>query len=153
MGIISWVKDKYYQNKYNNAVAFFEASHYDKAINILKEILDAHPSAPVALLHTLHKKLSSKDYKQTIDEIASLYKKYNGLYSECYNLAEIQIQQGNYKLCADYSAKMYNAGVHQLKGVFIVSAEKLIINDKGISRLNDFTTDPTLLEDLSKQLQ
>ena len=74
MGLFSWIKDKYNEHKYNNAVSLYRESHYDEAIKIFKEILDVHPSAPVSLLDTLHIKLESNNSGEVIDEIVSLYK-------------------------------------------------------------------------------
>ena len=98
MGLFSWIKDKYNEHRYNNAVALSRESRYNEAIKIFKEILDVHPSAPISLLDTLHEKLVSQFSNEVVGEIISLYRNHRELGSGCIEFARNQVNKGNYKL-------------------------------------------------------
>lgn len=54
MGVISWIKDKYHNHKYQKAKGLLDEGNVEQAVEILKEILDCHPDAPSALLSIFH---------------------------------------------------------------------------------------------------
>lgn len=152
MGLFSWIKDKYNEHRYNNAVSLYRESHYDEAIKIFKEILDVHPSAPVSLLDTLHKKLVSQNSNAVIDEIVSLYKSRRELADYCMEFANNLVNRGNYRLCSIYSNRLYCNGLMSIESLFLISVEKCVIGNNSIMTLTQFTSSTTLLQQLSKQL-
>lgn len=152
MGLFSWIKDKYNEHKYNNAVSLYRESHYDEAIKIFKEILDVHPSAPVSLLDTLHNKLESNNSGEVIDEIVSLYKNRRELAVNCIEFARNQNNKGNYRLCANYSNRLYSNGLGSIDSLFVISAEKCVIENNSIVALTQLGSSTALLQQLSKQL-
>ena len=49
MGIVSWIKDTYYDNRLKRANKMLSEGYINEAVNILNEILDKHPNAPFVL--------------------------------------------------------------------------------------------------------
>ena len=54
MGIISWIKDKYYDISFQKAKTLIAEGDTDEAIRVLESILEKHPNAPQTLLEVYH---------------------------------------------------------------------------------------------------
>lgn len=54
MGLITWIKDKYNNHKFQKATQVLSDGKIDQAVEIFKEILDSHPDAPFSLLSIYH---------------------------------------------------------------------------------------------------
>lgn len=152
MGLFSWIKDKYNEHRYNNAVALSRESRYNEAIKIFKEILDVHPSAPISLLDTLHEKLVSQFSNEVVGEIISLYRNHRELGSGCIEFARNQVNKGNYKLCVYYSSQLSINGLNSIDSLFVIAAEKYILKEDSINSLNQLSSSTALLQQLSNQL-
>lgn len=154
MGLFSWIKNKYYEHKYNSAISLCKESRLDEAVKIFKEIIDAHPSAPQSLLDAIHKKIALQNkYDSVVNEIVKLYKTHKELGPSCMDFAKEQFNKGNYELCNYYSGQLFNSGLEQIKTLFLNSGEEIVIKDNSIDSLKTLNSSTVLLNELATQLQ
>lgn len=154
MGIFSWIKNKYYEHKYNSAISLCRESRLDEAVKIFEEIIDAHPFAPQSLLDALHKKMALQNKcDSVVNEIVKLYKTHKELEPSCINFAKEQFNKGNYELCNYYCGQLFNSGLEQAKTLFLNSGEKIVIRDNLIESLTTLNSSIVLLNELAIQLQ
>lgn len=151
MGVISWIKDKYYNHKYQKAKGFLDEGNVEQAVEILKEILDCHPDAPHALLSIYHSNIYQGS-NQKIPYVASLYENHQFLRERCIGFARSLEASNQTWLHINYSQALYCKGLHELLNQFVLSATKLAINQNSIANLQTFTNNNSLLYSLSSSI-
>ena len=151
MGVISWIKDKYHNHKYQKAKGLLYEGNVEQAVEILKEILDCHPDAPSALLSIYHSNIY-KGNNQKISDVASLYEKHQILKENCIDFARILEASNQIWLHMNYCQALYSKGLSELLNQFVVSATKLVINENSINNLQTLTNNSSLLYSLSSSI-
>lgn len=151
MGVISWIKDKFYNNKFQKAKRVFVEGNVEQAIEILKEILDCHPDAPSTLLSAYHSNIW-KGRNQNISDVALLYENHQSLKEECVDFANSLKNSNQIRLHINYCQALYCKGVCELLNQFVASATKLIVEENYIDKLQTLTTNDTLLRSLSDSI-
>lgn len=153
MGLISWVKDKYYEHKYKSALDFISNGNADGAIEILNKILDKHPLAAEKLLEVYHSILYNADNNTVLGKVVELYKWQNSLSNHCVAFAR-QISQlpNRVRFAATYSSTLYKNGIQALEPIFVSCATSIVIHDASISSLTKISDSLPLLSSLSLAL-
>lgn len=153
MGLISWVKDKYYEHRYQSALDYISNGNTDGAIEILNKILDKHPNAPEKLLEVYHSILYNTDNNTVLGKVVELYKWQNSLSNHCVAFAR-QISQlpNRVRFAVTYSSTLYKKGVQALESIFVSCATSIVIHDANINSLSKLTDSKPLLSSLSSNL-
>ncbi|MBT9873075.1 hypothetical protein GPL06_09655 [Bacteroides salyersiae] len=151
MGVISWIKDKYHNHKYQKAKGLLDEGNVEQAVEILKEILDCHPDAPSALLSIFHSNIY-KGSNQNIPDAASLYENHQFLKESCIGFARSLETSNQIWLHINYCQALYCKGLSELLNQFILSATRLIINENSIDNLRTLTNNSSLLYSLSNSI-
>lgn len=148
MNLISWIKNQYYNYKFQEAKKSLSEGNNEKAVKILKEILEHHPEAPSTLLSIYQTDLLKG--KNKIANITTLYKRHQSLKRDCINFAnKLKRNNNELRLYINYCQALYNNGIHELATPFVSAATKLTLDDNHVNNLQSFTTDSSLLHLLS----
>lgn len=150
MGIISWIKSKYIDKKFQRAEQLRSEGDAETAINILKDILESHPDAPKKLLDIYHSLISQNQTRYVV-EVAELYSEHKELKDACLYFARwfYSVNQG--RLYMDYCQALYGKGVLSLKESFVKTATQYVCANQ-INSLKILSTNTDLLASLSKSL-
>lgn len=153
MGLISWVKDKYYEHKYQSALDFISNGNTDGAIEILNKILDKHPHAAEKLLEVYHSILYNADNNTVLGKVVEIYKWQNSLSNHCVAFAR-QISQlpNRVRFAATYSSTLYTSGIHALESIFVSCATGIVVHDSDINSLSKLSGSKQLISSLSSNL-
>ncbi len=149
MGLISWIKNKYYNRKFQKAQDYLAKEDSEGAIEILKEIIDVHPSAPLELLSIFHSLISKNNSSYYIKEVASLYAKYPSLKDNCISFSKTLAKTANLSIRISYASSLYEKGAKELENEFVTIAAKYILENTSISSLSELTHNSSLLISLS----
>ena len=87
MGLITWIKDKYNNHKFQKATQILSEGKVDQAVEIFKEILDSYPDAPYSLLSIYHS-LILKGNRNGVSNVVSLYENHKHLKDKCIDFAK-----------------------------------------------------------------
>ena len=82
MGIISWIKDKYYDISFQKAKTLIAEGDTDEAIRVLESILEKHPNAPQTLLEVYHSMIL-RGNKSYVSQVVRLYGMHEELKDDC----------------------------------------------------------------------
>lgn len=148
MGIISWVKHKFYNEKLKKAKSSFEEGDVKQAIEILKKILDCHPDAPSTLLSIYHSDIE-KGSNQRISDVALLYENHQSLKEECIDFANSLKNDNQIQIHINYCQALYCKGICELLDQFVGSATKIVTEENYTDKLQTLTTNNSLLRSLS----
>lgn len=153
MGLISWIKDKYNEHRYQTALDYISTGNTSGAIEILTNILDKHIDAPGKLLEVYHSILYNADDNHVLEEVVKLYKWQNSLSDKCIAFAR-QISQlpNRIYFAATYSSTLYKAGIHALESIFVSCATSIVVHDANVKSLSRITDSRPLLSSLSTNL-
>lgn len=152
MGLISWVKNKHNEHKFQKARVLFIDGNLEEAIKILNQILETHPFAPQLLLQIYHSQVE-KDYTNSFDtNIANLYSIHNELKNDCIAFVNNISNEGKLLNAINYASNLYGVGLLELKDEFIKLSTNFVLNNKGFSNLGILSDNKTLLIDVSKKL-
>ena len=153
MGLISWIKEKHYQRKYNTAINHFSNGNTKSAIEILSQILEVHVDAPKKLLEVYHSILDKSDDRSILKEIVGLYQTHKELSNECVAFAQKTSKKaGRSHFAALYCSELYKAGISSLEAIFIFSATSVVVSDRSITNLSMLSNSRPLLTSLSASL-
>lgn len=150
MGLISWIKNKYYEGKFQKASRLLSEGDVSDAIELLKSILQFHQEAPSTLLSIYHEKIKGKD-NDTIREVSALYKEYNELKAEIISFAS-EISNTLLEQAVKYTNELYSAGIKELEKTFVKAGTQYVLIKTHIDNLNKITQDRVLLKALSEAL-
>lgn len=151
MGVISWIKDKYNNHKFQKAKKSLSEGDIEQAVEIFKEILDCHPDAPSELLSIYHSNIYQGNNKR-ISDVASLYENHQFLREKCIDFAKSLETSNQIQLHINYCQALYCKGIHELLNQFVTSATKLVIEENYVDNLQIFTNDYSLLDFLSNSI-
>jgi hypothetical protein len=157
MGLISWIKNKYNNYKFDKAQQLYQGGNYEEAIEILKDILDLHPEAPEQLLSVYHSQIANGNL-QAISCVAELYSSYPTLKQSCLKFSQSLDGDTSYRLVINYRQTLYCKHLLELKPAFVRVATDYILTDYILksnaapSALNELTKNPDLLNALSLAL-
>ncbi len=153
MGLISWIKDKYNEHRYQTALDYISSGDTSSAIEILTNILDKHIDAPGKLLEVYHSILYNTDDNHVLGEVVNLYKWQNGLSKNCVAFAR-QISQipTRVRFAATYTSTLYKAGIRELEQFFVSCALSIVVHDTNVNSLTSLTDSRPLLSSLSSSL-
>ena len=87
MGIISWIKDKYYDISFQKAKTLIAEGDTDEAIRVLESILEKHPNAPQTLLEVYHSMIL-RGNKSYVSQVVRLYGMHEELKDDCLNFVK-----------------------------------------------------------------
>lgn len=150
MGVISWLKNKYNESRFQKAYKFISEGEISRAIELLKKILPEHSEAPSALLSVYHNQIKENN-NDVISEVASLYEDYNELKPEIISFAS-EISNTLPNQAIEYSEKLYSKGVKELENIFVKVGTQLVLNNTDIKNLNKISKQTSLLKALSESL-
>ena len=151
MGLITWIKDKYNNHKFQKATQVLSDGKIDQAVEIFKEILDSHPDAPFSLLSIYHS-IILKGNRNSVSDVVSLYENHKFLKDKCIDFAK-QLESTNQAyLHIDYCQALYSKGISELLNSFVNSATDLVVNTNYISNLESLTKNTYLLQSLSDSI-
>ena len=126
MGLITWIKDKYNNHKFQKATQVLSDGKIDQAVEIFKEILDSHPDAPFSLLSIYHS-IILKGNRNSVSDVVSLYENHKFLKDKCIDFAK-QLESTNQAyLHIDYCQALYSKGISELLNSFVNSATDLVV--------------------------
>ncbi len=151
MGLITWIKDKYNNHKFQKATQTLSEEKVDQAVEIFKEILDSHPDAPYSLLSIYHS-LILKGNRNSVSNVASLYENHKHLKDKCIDFAKQLEGTNQVYLHVDYCQALYCKGISELLNSFINSATELVVSENSISILESLTRNTFLLQSLSDSI-
>lgn len=152
MGIVSWIKDKYYNSRFNKANTLISEGAVEDAVEILEGILDKHPGAPSALLSIIHHQIEDGD-RSKINDATRLYCSYPNLKDDCILFANtISSRQTIIVVVIDYVQSIYCAGLREVKTLFVDIAQYHVLGESSVTDLASLTNEPTLLSALSERL-
>ena len=151
MGLITWIKDKYNNHKFQKATQILSEGKVDQAVEIFKEILDSHPDAPYSLLSIYHS-LILKGNRNSVSNVASLYENYKHLKDKCIDFAKQLEGTNQIYLHVDYCQALYCKGISELLNSFINSSTELVVSENSISNLESLTKNTFLLQSLSDSI-
>ncbi|MBV3670099.1 MULTISPECIES: hypothetical protein [unclassified Bacteroides] len=151
MGLVSWIKDKYYNHKFQKAKEILREGKSEQAIEIFKEILNYHPDAPSELLSIYHSIIYQGDSKR-VSDVASLYENHHSLKKECVDFARSLEVNNNVRLRINYYQALYSKGICELLNPFVTSTVKFVLENDYIDNLQTFTNDSSLLYSLSESI-
>ena len=151
MGIVSWIKDKYYDSRFQKANRLLSEGAIKEAVKILNEILDSHPDAPSVLLSIFHTQIEDGD-RAKINDVIHLYKSYQSLKNACINFANAISRKQKPVIAIDYIQAIYGTGLHEVKNLFVNTAREYILSSQSGNNLSSLTCDSTLISALSYSL-
>lgn len=151
MGIISWIKNKYSENRFQRANELLSGGDVNGAVDILAEIIDKHVDAPSTLLSIYHRQIEAGEADR-ISDVTELLEKYPQLRSECINFASRITHGLNAKLAIGYLQSLYYAGVQEIKSLFVNTAQRYVIDTPTITNLKTVTSSSSLISALSESL-
>lgn len=151
MGIVSWIKDKYYESRFQKAKRFFSEGAVNECIEILKEILDKHQDASSKLLSIYHTQIENGD-KAKIKEATQLYCSYPALRNDCVRFANTISHKQKPVIAIEYIQSIYCAGIREVKTLFINTARQFVLSDVTVNTLTSLTRDTTLVSSLAERL-
>lgn len=73
MGLISWIKDKYNESRFQGAIASIKSGNTTEGENILRDILNKHPQAIVELAKLYHKQASALNDARALKEYSKVF--------------------------------------------------------------------------------
>ena len=150
MGLISWIKDQYYDYKFQSAKQALGNGEKGKAIAVLEGLLDKHPDAPAELSEIYHSEIKNGK-RNRINDVAKLYSRCPGLNSLCNRFAQ-SLGGMSSSIPAAYCQALYEAGMQGMNGLFVKYATAYILNTKNVRSLDVLTNNQNLLSSLSSNL-
>lgn len=152
MGLISWIKDKYYEHQYQKACQLYSEGDTGDSIEILKSILDKYPDAPSTLLDIYHSQIK-KNNRNVIAVVADLYNSHNSLASQCVSFVDDLTRAHLDRVAVDYCQALYIKGLTRLLSPFIDYSVKIVTaSNSNVSDLKSLSKNPQLLKRLSDTL-
>lgn len=151
MGIVSWIKDQYYDSRFQKAKRLLSEGDVNESVEILKEILDKHLCAPAGLLSIYHTQIENGN-KARIKEATQLYRSYPSLKNDCVSFANAISRKQKVVIAIEYIQSIYCAGVSEIKTLFVNTARKLILSTTSVNVLSSLTRDTALLSSLAESL-
>lgn len=151
MGIVSWIKNKYYDNRFQKANRLLSENDVNGAVEILIEILDKHIDAPFTLLSIYHQQIAAGDGNRINDTIR-LLRDFGQLKTECIDFANAITHNPNVILAIDYIQSIFCAGVHEVRTLFVDTAKHYILSTPSFTNLNSLTRATSLISALSESL-
>lgn len=151
MGVVSWIKDKYYNNRFEKANRLLSGGDVDGAIEILNEILDKHPDAPSVLLSIRHKEIEEGKIAR-VSDATSLYEHYTYLKADCIKFANSISHKQAPVIAIDYIQSMYCVGISEIKNLFVNIARQYVLSSQSVANLSSLSDNSTLISALSDSL-
>ena len=151
MGIVSWIKDKYYDSRFQKANKLLSKGAVNECVEILKEILDKHFDAPSKLLSIYHTQIENGN-KAQIKEATQLYRCYPNLKNNCISFANAISRKPRSVIAIKYVESVYCAGIHEVKALFVNTARQYVLSDVSVDTLTSLTRDTSLISSLAERL-
>lgn len=151
MGIVSWIQNKYYDNRFQKASRLLSENDVNGAVEILIEILDKHIDAPSTLLSIYHQQIAAGDSNR-INDITRLLGDFGQLKTECIDFANTLSHNSNVVLAIDYIQSIFCAGVQEVRTLFVDTAQHYILSTPSFTNLNSLTGASSLISALSESL-
>ena len=151
MGIVTWIKNKYYDSRFQKASRLLSENDVNGAVEILIEILDKHIDAPSTLLSIYHQQIAAGDFNR-IKDTTRLLGNFGKLKTECIDFANTISRNSNVVLAIDYIQSIFCAGVQEVKTLFVDTAQHYILSTPSITNLKSLTGATSLISTLSESL-
>jgi hypothetical protein len=150
MGLITWIKNKYYTSRFDRAHQLYQNGEYTDAIKILKNLLNDYPDAQEELLSVYHTQIL-KGTLLAIKSAAHLYQSYPSLKQSCLKFSK-DLYNISIRDFIAYSQELYCANLSELGDSFIMAATDFIISHPSESKLDNLTSNNFLLKKLAESL-
>lgn len=151
MGIVSWIKNKYYDSRFQKANRLLSEGDVNESVEIFKEILDKHFDAPSVLLSIYHTEIE-RGTKAKINEAIQLYRDYPNLKNECISFANSVSRIQKPVIAIEYIQSLFGAGVREVKDLFVNTARQYVLSAVSVSSLTSLTRDRVLMSALAEML-
>lgn len=150
MGIISWIKDKYYDISFQKAKTLIAEGDTDEAIRVLESILEKHPNAPQTLLEVYHSMIL-RGNKSYVSQVARLYGMHEELKDDCLNFVK-HSKILNASLYIYYCQSLYCKGASEFQSYFLNASVEYVETFIQLNSLSSLSANTVLLTALSSAL-
>lgn len=150
MGIISWIKDKYYDISFQKAKTLIAEGDTDEAIRVLESILEKHPNAPQTLLEVYHS-IILRGNKSYVSQVARLYGMHEELKDDCLNFVK-HSKILNTSLYIYYCQSLYCKGASEFQSYFLNASVEYVETFIQLNSLSSLSANTVLLTALSSAL-
>ena len=150
MGIISWIKGKYYDISFQKAKTLIAEGDTDEAIRVLESILEKHPNAPQTLLEVYHSMIL-RGNKSYVSQVARLYGMHEELKDDCLNFVK-HSKILNTSLYIYYCQSLYCKGASEFQSYFLNASVEYVETFIQLNSLSSLSANTVLLTALSSAL-